>query len=151
MEQTRARSDDTPPEISLEKVVAIVDDDPFMLRALGRALNGAGHRTLLFENPWTALSGIPAAAVDLVITDRQMPECSGPDLARRLRVGWGADGPPLVLLSGDLGGLEDGDRSLFELVLSKPIRPDELMLAIGRLLRRRRVSGPMRKAQPDGE
>lgn len=147
------RSDDGPRSLTRANVVAVVDDDPYMLRALGRTLNANGYRTLLFDNPWTALNGIPAAAADLVITDRHMPLCSGPDLARRLRASWGDDAPPIVLLSGDLAGLEDGERSLFELVLAKPIRPDDLMLAIGAFSRRRRVSGAMRKVASfvDGE
>jgi DNA-binding response OmpR family regulator len=119
-------------------VAAIVDDDAFMLTALGRTLSWAGYRTLLFNNPLTALNGIPPAGVDLVIVDRNMPKCSGPELARRLRDGWNGGGPPLVLLSGDLGGLAEYERKPFDLILGKPIRPDELMTAIGNVGRDRR-------------
>lgn len=135
-----ARVGSKPPAALRSPIAAIVDDDAFMLTALSRTLSWAGYRTLLFNSPWTALSGIPSAAVDIVIIDRNMPRCSGPDLARQLRDGWDGGGPPLVLLSGDLRGLADYERDPFDLVLSKPIRPEDLMAAIGRVTRRPRRS-----------
>jgi DNA-binding response OmpR family regulator len=147
-----ARRDGAPSSRAGNRVVAVVDDDLYVLRALGRALSSNGYSTLLFDNPWTALSGIPAASVDLVITDRHMPHCSGPDLARRLRDSWGDGGPPLVLLSADLLDLEDAERTLFDLVLAKPIGSDDLMFAIGAFAHRRPRSGTMRRSRAeDGE
>jgi len=111
-------------------VVAAVDDNPMVLRMLGDVLSMSGYRTLLFDNPRTALSGIPSAGVDLVITDRDMPQCSGPELAQQLRRGWNGHGPSLVLLTGNASELAPHDRALFDLVLRKPIAPHELLAAI---------------------
>lgn len=111
-------------------VVAAVDDNPMVLRTLGQVLTRSGYQTLLFDDPRTALSGIQSAAVDLVITDRDMPQCSGPELAQQLRRGWNGHGPPLVLLSGNVSELAPHDRALFDLVLAKPIAPRELLAAI---------------------
>lgn len=130
-------------------VVAVVDDDPFVLRALGRALTVYGHRTLLFDNPWTALSGLPAAQVDVIVFDRQMPGCSGPSLARRLRDGWNGGGPPFILISGDLYGLTIDEEALFDHVLPKPFHPDDLDRAIRNT--RHRTGTRLRARRPDDD
>jgi CheY-like chemotaxis protein len=51
-----------------------------------RLLQRAGHRVLCFQDPRTALRELQAdpQAADLVITDFNMPGCSGLDVAREL-------------------------------------------------------------------
>ena len=131
-------ADETHEEPVLSRVIAAVDSDPFLLRALGRALTTAGYRIMLFDNPWTALTGLSATSVDAVILDRDLPGCSGPSLARRLNERWGGGSPPMILLSGDRRGLAPRDEKLFAHVANKPVRADDL---VGVLRRTRRSSG----------
>lgn len=130
--------------------VAVVQSDPFMLRALGNALNMSGFRTRLFENPWEAMAELGPADADVVIVERDMPRCSGPELAAGLRQRWDGAGPALVLFGSRLTELPEQQREPFDLLLEEPIRPGELLAAIGALWRGRRRSGTQAKAGADG-
>jgi CheY-like chemotaxis protein len=68
------------------KQVMIVDDDAFMLGVLEKLLNLLGiERVLRAENGQQARSLLDGHAVDLVITDVQMPELDGLSLLKLIR------------------------------------------------------------------
>jgi len=65
--------------------VLIVDDDPSTRSALALLIEGMGHRCRQAsdgEAAWAMLADEPA---DVVLSDWQMPNLTGPDLCRRLR------------------------------------------------------------------
>ena len=80
--------------------VLYVDDDESMALVVEGLLRRAGYEVTLFNDAAAALAALRARpdAVDLVITDYNMPHCSGVELARevaRLRAGL-----PVVISSG---------------------------------------------------
>ena len=79
----------------------IVDDDAFMLGVLEILLNLLGiERVLRAENGQQARSLLDGHAVDLVITDVQMPELDGLSLLKLIRTNQTAAAHNL---SGDCG------------------------------------------------
>ena len=66
--------------------VLYVDDDPVMVAMVHALLQRAGHRVTSFEDPRDALATLRAGpeAFDLVVTDHNMPELSGLDIAEAL-------------------------------------------------------------------
>ena len=128
----------------------IVDDDPTNRERVRRWLASAGHECRLFETADDAAAGLsdPACAVDLVVTDVQMPgELDGVDLASLLKVT--RPGLPVVVMSA---GRDELDRALARGLavptLKKPFRQDELLDAVATALSRpertgsRTISGP---------
>ena len=80
--------------------VLYVDDDESMALVVEGLLRRAGYEVTVFNDARAALAALRARpdAVDLVITDYNMPHCSGVELARevaRLRAGL-----PVVISSG---------------------------------------------------
>ncbi|MGA5564950.1 response regulator transcription factor [Streptomyces platensis] len=120
----------------LERVL-VVDDDPVILRSLGRGLRLNGFDVALAENGTAALAQLAIRPPDVVVLDVSLPGLSGTDICRRLR----ADGDevPVLMLSA-LDELEDrvaGLQAGADDYLVKPFALKELVLRLQALLRRR--------------
>lgn len=122
--------------------VLFVDDDPIVLRALRRLLLGArpGWEIDLAESGDAALALLEARTYDVVVTDLQMPVIDGMALLRRLK----KEQPSVmrVIHSSHVESLLPGQADeLANAVLTKPGRPDELVLVLDWAIdqRRRRV------------
>ncbi|USA01776.1 response regulator transcription factor [Streptomyces lydicamycinicus] len=120
----------------LERVL-VVDDDPVILRSLGRGLRLNGFDVALAENGTAALTELATRPPDVVVLDVSLPGLSGTDICRKLR----ADGDevPVLMLSA-LDELEDrvaGLQAGADDYLVKPFALKELVLRLQALLRRR--------------
>lgn len=65
--------------------ILIVDDEPDVLRALGRVMESRGHRVHLASGVDEALRTIQQEDVEAVVTDLAMPGTGGMDLIRSIR------------------------------------------------------------------
>jgi PAS domain S-box-containing protein len=117
--------------------VLYLDDYPAMVLMVKAVLEGQGYRVSGFEDPLAALRWLDQCGEDvaLVVSDYNMPGCSGLELAaelRRLRPGL-----PLVLASGFVDdelrerAARLGVRHLFD----KPRGVEELCTLVGEVLR----------------
>ena len=115
----------------------MVDDEPQVLHALRRALEGEGERVLSASTGLQAVDLAATQAPDLVVLDLWLPDIDGVEVVRRLR-GW-LD-VPILILSGD----SDEERRVDALdsgaddFLQKPFGFSELTARL-RALRRRTV------------
>jgi two-component system cell cycle sensor histidine kinase/response regulator CckA len=67
--------------------ILVVDDDPHVLRFVDRVLRGAGYATHTAPGGPDALRIADSAGpFDLLLTDVRMPEMTGDELARRMRM-----------------------------------------------------------------
>jgi len=64
--------------------VAVVDDDPSMLKALGRLLLESGYGVELFASFADVLKQIPSSKARCILIDCQLGQFSGIELARQL-------------------------------------------------------------------
>ena len=118
--------------------VLYVDDDPVMLVTVEALLQRAGYRVSAFEDASTALAAVQARpdAFDLAITDYNMPQLSGLELARAIR---GANRSlPLIIASGYIAPeLRAQARSLGDCsLLNKEDLSDEIAAAVAGALAR---------------
>ncbi|MBN1673072.1 MAG: response regulator [Kiritimatiellae bacterium] len=114
--------------------ILIVDDEPDILSVLESILAGAGHEVVAASNGAEAMARLREQAVDLVISDINMPGVDGLDLLRAVR----EDGAriPIVLLTGDAKP-ETATRSLKYNVfdyLVKPPRRAQILDTVDRAL-----------------
>jgi response regulator RpfG family c-di-GMP phosphodiesterase len=65
--------------------VLLVDDEPAVLRALGRLLSVDGHNVLKAEDPAVALELLGREKVDVVVADIDMPRMNGVELVAQIR------------------------------------------------------------------
>ena len=75
--------------IALEKsdaeIVCLVDDDPSVLKSIGRLLASDGFSVSAFNKPKEFLAHVQAHAVPLVVLDILMEEMNGLDVQEQLR------------------------------------------------------------------
>jgi DNA-binding NtrC family response regulator len=116
-----------------------VDDDPIVLRALRRLLLGArpGWEIDMAESGDAGLSLIDSKTYDVVVTDLHMPGIDGVALLGRLKT----EHPNLmrVVHSSHVESLTpEQSQELAHAVLTKPGRPDELVVVLEWALAQRR-------------
>ncbi|WP_198157014.1 hybrid sensor histidine kinase/response regulator [Aquincola tertiaricarbonis] len=129
----------TPPpaaEPAAGPLVVYVDDDEVLLMLMGRLLARAGCRPHCVSSPAEALqlAGDAAAAIDLLITDLDMPAMSGMALAEALQRT--RPGLPVVICSGsvDAALLQQARRAGVAEVVAKAQLLDDLRGSLGALL-----------------
>jgi two-component system OmpR family response regulator/two-component system copper resistance phosphate regulon response regulator CusR len=116
--------------------VAIIEDDPVIAKAVGRAVREAGHECTWVADGDTAIRDRTVAANDLVVLDLMLPNSGGITVLEAARSA-GIHTPVIVLTA--LGAVADKLRG-FEAgaddYLVKPFAMDELLARIEALHRR---------------
>lgn len=116
--------------------IAVVDDDPAVLRGLTRLLGSNGWDVQAFESPQDLLDSIKTLEPGCVIADVAMPGLSGLELQERFT----ADGCecPMVFITGyaDVRASVRAMRGGAVDFLTKPFGATELIDAVERALRR---------------
>jgi len=112
--------------------VLLVDDDPQFLRGFSRLLRLAGYDVVAAADARAALRLCHRLHPTLVISDYEMPETDGMQLAQQIAQTMGEAAPPVLLLTG----MSDPPKPPAAVlrVLLKSIRPDELLAEIEPLL-----------------
>lgn len=121
--------------------IAIVDDDPPVLRALRRLLRGRGFNARTYESAREFLAALPHERPDCLIVDFQMPRMTGLELyehltSRGIRI-------PTIVISA-IGGDEVGGQCVAAgavAFLAKPIENSTLFAAINMAIARSNHNG----------
>ena len=118
--------------------IAIVDDDPAVLRALSRLLRSHAFRARTYGSGQEFLAALPAGLPDCLIVDLQMPEMNGLELQQHL-VSNGMEIPTILITAyGDVALL---DHSGLVASLRKPLQQQALFEAIDRAVGGSRSAG----------
>ncbi len=133
-----------PPIYDLDKVqqkrarVLLIEDDVAVRDVLADILRAGDHRVVAAANGPEGLRHFAEGEFDMVLTDLGMPEMSGwevaqavkarrPDMPVGLITGWG----------GDLGGADLAAKGV-DVLVSKPVRLDEVLAAVDAALSHKR-------------
>jgi FixJ family two-component response regulator len=110
--------------------IAIVDDDPAVLKALSRLLRTRSYRARTYGSGQELLAALPDELPDCLIVDLQMPEMNGLELQQHLVSSGVAIPTILISAKGDvaLGERESG----LVASLRKPLQEQALFEAIGK-------------------
>ena len=90
----------TPPPAKVRTILT-VDDSAAMRDILGAALTAAGFAVLQAEDGAAALDLLKAHAVDLIITDINMPRLDGFGVIEQVRRGGAHASTPILVLSSE--------------------------------------------------
>jgi FixJ family two-component response regulator len=110
--------------------VAIIDDDPAVLRALARLLRTHAFAVATFQSGQQFLTSLPEPLPDCLILDLQMPGMTGlevqQDLARKgIRI------PTIIITAHDEAGIRERCKSAGAIAyLAKPVPEAALLAAI---------------------
>jgi two-component system phosphate regulon response regulator PhoB len=116
----------------------VAEDEPDVLNLLGNQLKQAGFATVLAHDGLDAMEKIRAQAPSLVVLDLMLPDMSGLEVCKAMKMEPSLKSIPIVMLTAKS---EEVDRILgFELgaddYITKPFSPRELVLRVQSVLRR---------------
>ncbi|HEX8217232.1 MAG TPA: response regulator [Allosphingosinicella sp.] len=118
--------------------VLLVDDDDGVRRVAAQIVEELGYRVVTAAGAREALRLLESDMPDLLITDIVMPDTTGVDLAREVRVRWPK--LPILFASGYADVQTFGDELADETVLKKPFRIAEVAARIHEMIESGRVA-----------
>jgi CheY-like chemotaxis protein len=130
--------------------VLVVDDDEANCNLVARILAGAGFEVQQETNATDGLRAVNGEhPPDLIATDLAMPGLSGLELARQVRKSSGRDIPIIAIsASASVFSREEALAAGCSDFVPKPLRTEELLSAIGRLLNLTWQTVEARPAEP---
>lgn len=141
------RADPASREQTAEPDILIVDDDPGMIRALGKALRDLGH--LRFStNGADALRLINESPPDLLLLDAQMPGLNGFEVLETLKATPALADLPVIMVTSlseedfEQAGLEKGAADF----IAKPVRPAIVQARVRTQLRLKQANDVLRQS-----
>lgn len=88
------------PDQSAKKKILLAEDDSSMRRFVEVLLQRAGYKVSSAEDGLAAMQLALSEDFDAVVADAMMPNMTGYDLCRMMRLTPGKEGIPLIILSG---------------------------------------------------
>lgn len=130
--------------------ILVVEDDPTVRDVVARYLERDGHQVTVADRGADALEAVARLNPDLIILDLMLPDISGIDVCRKLRL---TSHVPIIMVTA-LG--EESDRVLGLEVgaddyVTKPFSPRELALRVASVLRRASSSATPGPVVADGD
>ena len=116
--------------------VMVVEDNPTTRHLIGLYLKGQGYQLLQAENGLDALEQLAQGAVDLIITDVNMPQMDGVALTRALKQDQALATIPVLILTSEDGAQErrNGLAAGAAAYLTKPVSSERLVQEVTQLL-----------------
>ncbi|MBV8098709.1 MAG: response regulator [Verrucomicrobia bacterium] len=114
------------PDFQYGRTLLVVDDDPFILRYIEKALSMAKYKVRTANSEDQALAVLNEQRVDLVLTDIVMGDSDGFRLAARIEER--NSGLPVVFMTGAVPETDEYTQELRRagLLLRKPFGPKQL-------------------------
>jgi PAS domain S-box-containing protein len=120
--------------------VLLVDDNATNRRILDLQLQFCGMETVCVSSGAEALQAVAERSFDVILTDMQMPEMDGVELAEKIRA---QHATPLILLSSAGESLPGEENDLFQYQIAKPVKHSVLLNALLKVTGAE--EGPLRK------
>ena len=122
--------------------ILLVDDEEKILKALGRALRGAGHEVIETTSPRDAQRLLAERAFDVMLVDNVMPQLNGLDLIREYVSSTPEGERPQILMMTAHATVESAIEAM-KLgaldYLQKPFEIDELLVVVTRAIDHQRL------------
>ncbi|MBK8434289.1 MAG: response regulator [Chloroflexi bacterium] len=113
--------------------ILIVEDDTHLAHIFTLTLRSIGLETKNITDGRLALEYLADHTPDLVLLDLNLPNASGLDILHYIRHIRQLDGLPVILATAD-DRMGETLRPEVDLLLLKPVSPEQLRLLVGRLL-----------------
>jgi FixJ family two-component response regulator len=115
---------------NISRHIAIVDDDPSVLKALARLLRSRSLQVKTFQSGPQFLAALPEGEPHCLIADLQMPEMTGLELQQTL-ARRGLQIPTIIMTAHDEAGMRERCKFAGAIAyLSKPVQDSSLFAAI---------------------
>jgi FixJ family two-component response regulator len=119
--------------------IAVVDDDPAVLKALSRLLRSHAFHARTYGSGQDFLAALPGGLPECLIVDLQMPEMNGLELQQHLLRN-GIKIPTILITAHGEAALREHEGRFFA-SLRKPLQQEDLFAAINSALGGSRKGG----------
>ncbi len=129
-------SESAPKKGAVAKKVFAVDDSRMILSVYRTILHKLGYESELFEFPATAIEALKKNKPDILLTDLNMPDITGVDLAREVRKHYSSKELPIIMVTTQ-NEVQDDDAAQnagVDMILRKPFDDRSLGDAIKKAL-----------------
>lgn len=124
--------------------IASLEDDPDQARHIQQVLVSAGYTCHSYQRGRDLLAALRSQSFDLILLDWQVPDLSGAEVLRHIRLTLGMQVPVIFVTSRTLEkDLVQGLQAGADDYVVKPLRPGELLARMAALLRRTQVALPV--------
>lgn len=127
------------PQSLTEANVLIVDDDAAIRESMNEFVDMSGYQSITAVSAEEALDKLAGGRVDVVITDIMLPGMDGLELTDRIKKEYDIDVIVMTGYSGDYSYEEAISKGASDFVF-KPVRFEELLLRLRRVLKERRLT-----------
>jgi FixJ family two-component response regulator len=114
-------------------LIGVIDDDPSVLKSLGRLLRAAGLRVVAFPSTEQFLETHPSWALNCLVLDVHFEGMSGVELQAYLK-DTGVDFPIVFITAHDDTALRERIEATGQAYLRKPFEETALLDAINRVM-----------------
>jgi PAS domain S-box-containing protein len=131
-----ALSSSPPPALAARPRILVIDDEPLVLKSLARALRSFGDVTACRGGKAALIELAAGVMVDVVVCDLMMPDLDGPATYQAIAASWPALRGRFVFCTGGVftPRAHEFMTSVEAPILSKPVTPEVLERAIGKVL-----------------
>lgn len=84
-----------------ESTILVIDDSKFFLKTIADFLSKSGCRIITCDDAKEAIKALRNNPVDVIISDFEMPDFSGPELCEYLKSDEDLKAIPLIMLTGN--------------------------------------------------
>jgi len=130
---------------SSSPTILVVDDDPSMLKSVEALLRIHNYNCLLANGGACALETLAHTAIDLILLDLNMPGVDGYEVMHKVHSDYPRTDIIIVSSESSFNSATLALRYGAEDYLRKPYVPDELIVSIENLLKKRRLNSQFRK------
>ena len=129
---------------SIAATILVCEDDPSLRLLFRLSIEPYGYNVVEAGDGRSGIELARSVKPDLVVVDMRLPDCSGIEVVRALRIEPALETTPILMATGSL---QPGDRSAAEnsgvdAFLYKPFNMARLIAEIERLLERRETGYP---------
>jgi two-component system alkaline phosphatase synthesis response regulator PhoP len=109
--------------------ILVVEDEVHILLLIQRKLESAGYTVSTVTDGDEAMRMALENKYDLLLLDVMLPGCEGLDICREVKNTFGADAPPVILMSarGQQIDVEAGQKAGADDYIIKPFSPRQLL------------------------
>ncbi len=122
----------------MSKIIMVVDDDAAILKLVELILRRFQYTVMTFDNPNKVFDTLNSITPDLFILDIMMPQMSGVELSRQLRMQPRTAHTPIIMVSAmnEIPDYMQGPGGEVDIFLSKKVMHRELAAHVHQLLNR---------------
>lgn len=119
----------------MAKTVLVVDDSASLRQVVGIALKGAGYQVVEGCDGKDALSKLDGRAVNLIISDVNMPNMDGITFVKEVKKMANYKFTPIIMLTTESleAKMKEAQAAGAKAWVTKPFKPDQMLAAVTKL------------------